>query len=132
MIDKPSMLDGLHWKLLGNGLPAPTRQLLAVRSEVPVGKPDSRRTGPEGIGGTVGIHTFAEYGNACAFVGAHQGRLLQSCARLPLSGSIPAEDTFHRNAINLRLVVRAGEAEPKPAPQLNVLLGSTGLPLRWG
>ena len=40
VIPSPSILDGLHWKLLGNGLVASVRlvlQLLAVSSDVPVG-----------------------------------------------------------------------------------------------
>ena len=45
MIDKPSMRDGLHWKLLGNGLCAPAvlgpqlfRPVPLVRRVVPAGK----------------------------------------------------------------------------------------------
>src|SRR2546425_10566284 len=37
---RPSMLDGLHWKLLGNGFgPAAVPQVLDVSNVVPVGKP---------------------------------------------------------------------------------------------
>src|SRR5438270_5185870 len=40
---RPSMLDGLHWKLLGNGFgPAVVPQVPEVSSVVPVGKPASR------------------------------------------------------------------------------------------
>src|ERR1700722_4241004 len=43
VIPRPSMLDGLHWKLLGNGLLAALLpQLEAVNSVVWVGKPPSR------------------------------------------------------------------------------------------
>src|SRR6266576_1412381 len=41
VMPKPSMLDGLHWKLLGNGFLAVLvfgPQLFAVRSVVPAGK----------------------------------------------------------------------------------------------
>src|SRR5215472_12805366 len=40
---RPSMLEGLHWKLLGNGFgPAVVPQVLDVSSVVPVGKPPSK------------------------------------------------------------------------------------------
>src|SRR5437660_5197689 len=43
VMPKPSMLDGLHWKLLGKGLFARlVPQLAAVSSVVPVGKPANR------------------------------------------------------------------------------------------
>src|ERR1700730_1003252 len=46
---RPSMLDGLHWKLLGNGFPPVPPQLPVPSSVVPVGKlPPS----------TVGVHGF--------------------------------------------------------------------------
>src|SRR5438270_10985434 len=45
VIPRPSMPDGLHWKLLGNGLCAVAvlaPQLAAVNRVVPVGKPPKR------------------------------------------------------------------------------------------
>src|SRR6266576_2903734 len=39
---KPSILEGLHWKLLGKGLLPVPPQLAAVRSVLPVGKPPKR------------------------------------------------------------------------------------------
>src|SRR6266850_5247153 len=45
VMPRPSRLDGLQWKLLGNGLCAVVvlaPQLAAVRSVVPVGKPANR------------------------------------------------------------------------------------------
>src|SRR6267378_2682608 len=51
VIPKPSMLDGLHQKLLGNGFLAVLvfdPQVLAVSNVVPVGKP-ARRAGSQGL-----------------------------------------------------------------------------------
>src|SRR6266576_5598078 len=51
VMPKPSMLDGLHQKLLGNGFLAVLvfdPQVLAVSSVVPVGKP-ARRAGSHGL-----------------------------------------------------------------------------------
>ena len=46
---RPSMLDGLHWKLLGNGFgPAVVPQVLDVSSVVAVGKP-ANRVGSNGL-----------------------------------------------------------------------------------
>src|SRR6516162_5686269 len=43
VIPSPSMLDGLHWKLLGNGFgPATGPQVPDVNSVVPAGKPPSK------------------------------------------------------------------------------------------
>src|SRR5947209_14340459 len=47
VIPKPSMLDGLHQKLLGNGFLAVLvfdPQVLAVSNVVPVGKPADRKS----------------------------------------------------------------------------------------
>src|SRR5258707_1817872 len=41
VMPKPSMLDGLHWKLLGNGFAPVPPQLPEVSSVVVVGKPPS-------------------------------------------------------------------------------------------
>src|SRR5467141_521209 len=57
VIPKPSMLDGLHQKLLGNGLVGIVplvEQLLALSNVVPVGKPARR----------VGSHGFAPWNSA--------------------------------------------------------------------
>src|SRR5947209_16462241 len=51
VMPKPSMLDGLHQKLLGNGFLAVLvfdPQVLAVSNVVPVGKP-ARRAGSHGL-----------------------------------------------------------------------------------
>src|SRR2546427_3443510 len=48
VIPKPSMLDGLHQKLLGNGFVPVPPQVLAVSNVVPVGKP-ARRAGSHGL-----------------------------------------------------------------------------------
>ena len=81
----------------------------------------------------MGIHALAEYGDACAFVGAHQGRLLQQFCQVAVGGSIPAEDTFQRNAIDLRLVVgTVGEADAEASAATKCVIGSNGLPLPTG
>src|SRR5450631_2593436 len=46
VMPKPSMLDGLHWKLLGNGFgPAVVPHVPVVKSVVPTGKPASASGG---------------------------------------------------------------------------------------
>src|SRR6267154_1715186 len=54
VIPRPSMLDGLHWKLLGNGFGPVPPQVLAVSRVVPVGKPASN----------VGSHGLAPWKSA--------------------------------------------------------------------
>src|SRR2546421_950031 len=48
LIPNPSILDGLHQKLLGNGFVPVPPQVLAVSNVVPVGKP-ARRAGSHGL-----------------------------------------------------------------------------------
>src|ERR1700692_4547520 len=65
MTDRPSIRDGLHWKLLGNGLrlfpvPAPLPQScgLLSRSVVPAGKP---------LGSAPSVHGLAPLGTRTPF-----------------------------------------------------------------
>ena len=117
VIAKPSMLDGLHWKLLGYGLAYST--VLPVRSRCR----GEKRGCPSGIAASepvpktfadpAGIlHALRQNGNSGSFVGAHQRWLLQQFRQVAVDRGIPADDAFQRQPIHLRIVGAAGEVVP--------------------
>src|SRR6266436_8041839 len=85
VMPKPSMLDGVHQKLLENGLvPLAPPQLAAVRSVVPAGKPASR-VGSYGFEGK-----FTHFPSTVMPAPSSAPIRLGSCnisARLPLSSA---------------------------------------------
>src|SRR3984893_17142641 len=123
---RPSMLDGLHWKLLGNGFgPAMVPQVPAVSSVVPAGKQESR-VGSNGLAPL----KFTPFANTVIPAPSSAPISEGSCnssARLPLSEA--SQPTVASNGIRSTCGLLAVALKPtKPAPQ--VLSHVAGEPLR--
>src|ERR1700758_105092 len=139
------MLDGLHWKLLGNGFVPVPPQVLAVRSVVPVGKPAS----------SVGSHGLAPWKStpldntvmpAPSRAPISDGSC-RSSARLPLSeasqptvassgkrstcGTLGLALKPNQPAAQLLFHVVGEPLRPSPNKQLTLARQSSSLPAGW-
>jgi len=102
--DSPSIRDGLHWKLLGNGLGLAV-QLALVRSVVPAGKISATN-------GSDGKFTPFESTVIPAPSYAPLGLFLQLFRQVTVQSSIPPDRGLQRQAIHLRIEGRWGEVTP--------------------
>src|SRR5437016_14337295 len=124
VIPKPSMLDGLHQKLLGNGFVPVPPQVLAVSNVVPVGKP-ARRAGSHGFA----PWKSAPFDNTVIAAPSNAPISEGSCnssARLPLRPASHPTVASRGNRSTCGLLAVAVKAV-QPAPQ--ALLHPFGVPL---
>ena len=108
--DKPSIRDGLHWKLLGNGLCAVTWSRSAPLPQLAsVGQERWCRLGSCRLGASVERIVLRElvlpwhYRDSRAFICSHQCWLLQLFRQVAVQRGIPADSGFERQAVHLWL-----------------------------
>jgi len=116
VIPKPSMLDGLHQKLLGNGFLAVLvfdPQVLAVSNVVPTGKP-ARRAGSQGLAPWK-FATFRQHRNCCPSNAPMSEGSCNNSAMFPLSPASHPTVASRGNRSDLRIIgsgVEGGPAVP--------------------
>ena len=111
------MLDGLHWKLLGNGLVAVAARSRQFDWPSAAWCRSGSRPSSVRIDGcrAVEVHALRQHRDAGSFVGAHQGGLLQQLGQVAVERGVPADRGLERQAIDLRDWWQLRRSRTRPA-----------------